>query len=74
MSSTCNRTIGQPHESVEQLIVTDRVCGASYHTRVLRECDMRPHKQRDPIQLDVPHASVVLLLSFIAYKWFIAAN
>ena len=34
------------------------------------ECDMRTHKQRDPMLLAVAHMSVVLLLSFIAYKWF----
>ena len=45
------------------------VCGVSYHMRAQLECDMRPHKQRDLIQLAVAHTSVVLHLSFIAYKW-----
>ena len=52
------------HSGVQQLIVSDVVvCGASYHTRAALSYDMRPHKQRDLIQLAVPHMSVVFLLS-----------
>ena len=37
------------------------VSGASYHMRAQLECDIRPHKQRDLIQVAVAHMSVVLL-------------
>ena len=52
---------------MDQVIVSDGVCVDSYH-RAQLEYDMSPHKQ-DLIQLAVSHMSVVLLLSFIAYKW-----
>ena len=44
-------------------------CGASYHMSVQLECDMRTNKQHDLIQLAIAHMSVILLLSFIAFKW-----
>ena len=43
------------------------VCGPSYHTRAQLECDMRPHKQRDLIQLAVPHMNVVPGVWFYFY-------
>ena len=70
MSLVCTLyIIGNPHECVNSyLYQIEIVCGASYHTRAQLKCDMRPCKQRDLIQLAVTHMSVVLLLSFIAYK------
>ena len=57
-----------------QLNVLDCVCGDSYHMRVQHKCDIRPHKQWDLIWLTVPHTHVVLLVSFIAYKWAMMTN
>ena len=49
------------HSCVDHLIVSDLVCGVSYHTRAVLLHGMRCHKL-DLIQLAVPHTHMVFLL------------
>ena len=46
----------------KQLIVSDLVCGTSYHTQAALSCDMSPTNKLDLIQVAVPHTHVDFLL------------
>ena len=47
----------KPHLCVEQLLVSDLVVyGASYHTRAVLSCDIRPHKQTPSDTISSTHS------------------
>ena len=50
-----------------QLILSDLICGVSYHTRAALSFDMSTTNKLGLMQLAVPHMSVVFLLAIAGF-------